>query len=317
MAGAALTARDPVGYPRLLDEAADRAARAVGGYEDRCFRIADHVMRLRCAGRRLASYLAGSMSHLEIAPAAPADLTVNAWADGPSPCADHAGFRRWSGGDGLSFVQWGEGSLSGLDATRDAGHLWVQSLDRPVDVGVAPVSPILSAWLPSRGLLHAHAGAVGHRDGCVLLAAPSGQGKSTTALACVENGLGYLGDDACLLRADPRPTAYSLYRLAQSLPGEGAPRKAIRHMEDRVMVSEAPLRAIAIVEPSGLRGSRTAVASAAEAVGAIAPSSMLRLPAPREAVLRGLARIAATVPCHRLEAGTDAAGLAAAVRALL
>jgi hypothetical protein len=44
---------------------------------------------------------------------------------------------------------------------------------------------------------------------------------------------------------------------------------------------------------------------------------MLRLPAPQEAVLRGLARIAASVECHRVLAGTDRAGLAAAVEALL
>jgi hypothetical protein len=241
---------------------------------------------------------------------------VLAWAGGPPPWGSGADVRRWSGDDALRFIQSGEDWLDALDAPRAIGHVWLRSLDRAPHVRVAPLSPILAAWLPSRGAMHAHAGAVGHDDGCVLLAAPSGQGKSTAALACVDAGLGYLGDDTCLLAPAPSPTAYSLYRLVQSVSGRGAA-KEVRHVPAEALVLEAPLRAIAIVEPTGRAATRTAAASPAEAVAAIAPSSMLRLPAPHAAVLRGLARVAASVPCRRLRAGTDAAGIAAAVRTLL
>jgi hypothetical protein len=300
----------------LLAEAADRAARAAGGYDERYFRIAHEVVRLRCAGRELAAALTDAVGHLEVGPTSRAALTVHAWAGGSPPWGGSPEIRRWSGDDGLSFMQSGEDWLEALDAGRGVGHLWLRSLGGAHHMRVAPLSPILAAWLPSRGVVHAHAGAVGRADGCVLLAGPSGRGKSTTALACADAGLRYLGDDACLLAAEPSPTAYSLYRLVQSLSTEGAP-KQIRHVPPQVLLLEAPLRAIAIIEPTGRPGTRTSAASAAEAVAAIAPSSMLRLPVPREPVLRGLARIAASVECHRLLAGTDRDGLAAAVGALL
>jgi hypothetical protein len=315
LARAALTPA-PAEHLPLLTEAADRAACAAGGYDERHFRIARDTVRLRCAGRELAAVLTDAIGHLEVGPTPRAALTVHAWAGGSPPWGGRPEIRRWSGDDGLSFMQSAEDWLEALDAGRGIGHLWLRSLGEAHHVRVAPLSPILAAWLPSRGVVHAHAGAVGRADGCVLLAAPSGRGKSTTALACADAGLGYLGDDTCLLAAEPAPTAYALYRLVQSLPGEGAP-KQIRHMPAEALLREAPLRAIAIVEPTGRTETRTSTASAGEAVAAIAPSSMLRLPAPQEAVLRGLARIAASVECHRVLAGTDRAGLAAAVEALL
>jgi hypothetical protein len=316
LARAALRKPAPQYFRPLLDRAADRAVEAAGGYDDRYFKVGSEVIRVRCAGGPLAAFLTDAMGHVEVRPTVGAALTVRAWAGDSPPLGDGTHVRRCSADDGSSFVQAGDVSLSALDGAGAVGHLWLRSLRRAADVRVAPLSPILAAWLPSRGVFHAHAGAVGHGDGCLLLAAPSGRGKSTTALACVGAGLGYLGDDACLLAAGPRPMAYSLYRLAQSPQDQGAS-KQIRHMPPETLVLEAPLRAIAIIAPTGRSETRTAVASAAEAVATIAPSSMLRLPTPREAVLRGLARIAASVPCHHLRAGTDRDRLAAAVRALL
>jgi hypothetical protein len=299
----------------LRPEVAELAAQAAGGFVDRYFRVAEDVVRVRCAGAALASEITGAMSHLEVEPGPDQALTVLAWSGRSSPLTASDEVRRGLGADGVSFVQWGPASVSALDAERGLGYLWVRS---PVarETRVAALSPILAAWLPSRDVVHPHARAGGDDRGCGLLGAPSGRGKSTTAAACVEAGMRCAGDDTCLVKSDPAPTVYSLYRLAQSV-ADGASAKDIRELPACALLREGPLRAIAVIEPSGRAGTRVSAIGAGAALAAMAPSSMLRLPVPRDAVLRGLARIARSTPCHRVEAGTDRKELAAAVGALL
>ena len=70
-------------------------------------------------------------------------------------------------------------------------------------------------WLEPRGLWLTHAAAIATEHGAVLVAGPGGMGKSTTALACLNAGLGYLGDDFVLVRIEPVPRVYSLYCSAK------------------------------------------------------------------------------------------------------
>jgi hypothetical protein len=50
------------------------------------------------------------------------------------------------------------------------------------------------------GLFHLHAAAIVHRGQSILIAGGSGAGKTTTAIALIEAGGDYLGDDALFLR---------------------------------------------------------------------------------------------------------------------
>jgi hypothetical protein len=74
--------------------------------------------------------------------------------------------------------------------------------------GLNELAPLIKIclWLPAIDafdyFLNLHAGVIGCRDGCVLLPAAAGSGKSTTTAALVHNGFPYLSDEVALLTAD-------------------------------------------------------------------------------------------------------------------
>ncbi len=84
--------------------------------------------------------------------------------------------------------------------------------------------------LSARGLFHLHAAGLVHEDGrTILVAGTAGSGKTTLALALLEAGLGYLGDDVVLLaeRAG-RPAVLSFPRPFHVAPATAAPYPALR-----------------------------------------------------------------------------------------
>src|SRR5436189_5670577 len=83
----------------------------------------------------------------------------------------------------------------------DAVHYWDRS---------TPLRQLIHWWAETKGLQVVHAGAVGASDGGVLVTGPGGSGKSTTTLACIEDGLAFAGDDTVLVADDP-PWVHSLY----------------------------------------------------------------------------------------------------------
>jgi hypothetical protein len=78
-------------------------------------------------------------------------------------------------------------------------------------------------WLMERhGRQLLHAAAVATEHGGVLIVGRGGVGKSSTALACLDAGLGYVGDDYVVVGLDPEPRAYSLYNTAKLEPRQTA-----------------------------------------------------------------------------------------------
>src|SRR5205807_9852223 len=78
-----------------------------------------------------------------------------------------------------------------------------------------PLRPLLGWVLASPGRHLVHAGAVGSEGQGVLLAGSGGAGKSTTAVACVEAGMSYVGDDYVLLSTGEPPAAHAIYGTAK------------------------------------------------------------------------------------------------------
>lgn len=74
--------------------------------------------------------------------------------------------------------------------------------------GLNELAPLIKVclWLPAIDafdyFLNLHAGVIGCRDGCVLLPAAAGSGKSTTTAALVHHGFPYLSDEVALLTED-------------------------------------------------------------------------------------------------------------------
>lgn len=72
-----------------------------------------------------------------------------------------------------------------------------------------PLHAMLSLWFNHIGVPLVHAGLVELQGRGVLVGGQAGAGKTTTCLACLEDGQGFLGDD--LVAVDDNLCGYSLY----------------------------------------------------------------------------------------------------------
>jgi hypothetical protein len=209
----------------------------------------------------------------------------------------------------------------------------------------APLRALFHWIMEDHGRALVHAAAVGRPDGGLLIVGRGGSGKSTTALSCVGRGLGYLSDDYCIVDpGPPEPRAHSLYSSAKlhhhQLAGSGAPAglahlaawvdatgpgpegddKALlfvaEHATDGDLVPTFPIRAVVVPTITG--GTTTfGPTTAGAALGALAPSSVLKAPGGGAGALALLAGLVRAVPCIELRLGPDLAALPAHLARLL
>ena len=152
------------------------------------------------------------------------------------------------------------------------------------------------------------------------------------ALAALEGGLRYVADDYLLLHTEPEPTAWNLYGIAKldqsqrsRLPDLGrhahyfTPRDPdqklvleISKVRPGALIESLPVRAVIVPR---IRGGKTSLRriGGAEALLALAPSSVFQMPFDLGSVVASLAALARSVPCYALEVGDRSADLAAAV----
>jgi hypothetical protein len=91
-------------------------------------------------------------------------------------------------------------------------------------------------------------------------------------------------------------------------PSEWAPER---------LLATAPVRGIVVPRVVDRPDSQVAAISPRSALAALAPSTLFQLPGSGEAQLRRLGRLAGSVPCHRLDAGSDPRRVAERLAALL
>lgn len=200
----------------------------------------------------------------------------------------------------------------------------------------APFRPLLSWILPAHQRHFAHCAAVGSSDGAIVLVGPGGSGKSTTALACHLDGMGYVGDDYCLITNDPVPVVHSLYgtakvRLGESIesgplaahmmratPPAGGKAVALVSARDGAhLVASAPVAVVAAVSVGTDSRTRVHDATRAEVLAALAPNSLQQLPGVTAASFTALSTLVRSVPVCRIELGHDRNEVVAVVRAVL
>lgn len=87
----------------------------------------------------------------------------------------------------------------------------------------APLRAALGWILAAHGHTLVHGAAVATEHGAAVLIGDSGAGKSTTALRCLASGMGFLGDDVCVVGPGPQPLVQALYRSAKTGRGEQLP----------------------------------------------------------------------------------------------
>jgi len=203
----------------------------------------------------------------------------------------------------------------------------------------SPFRHILHPWFATRGLQYTHAGAVGTAKGGVLLAGKGGSGKSTTSLLCASAGMLYVADDYCLTRASDG-NVFSLYGTAK-LKGTGdlerLPEMAGRSFNEdsfehggigkgtfnlsefwpERMASGFPVRAILLPTVISKVESSLEPCSPADALLALAPSTLAQLPFSDASDSLRLAALADKVPAYRLFLGSDLAQIPAQIEALI
>jgi len=229
-------------------------------------------------------------------------------------------------GDGRDVVGglWPHAGMFGLLHRRRAiSVLWIRDLDRASPVEAATLFRALVAWwLADSEYVVAHAAAIAGSRGAALLLGRGGSGKSSTAAACFEAGLSFLGDDSVLCRASTTEVfslcaganlpEEELARHHPSLNG-GAPRPrrdGKRYLDlasadpDRV-ATRAPLRALVrLTIGDGTPGGLEPVARS-RALTALAPSSILNIPALDRDALSSMTALARRLPAYELTLSGD------------
>ncbi len=317
-----------------MEQAFERACLLAGGVVESDYLVGGLAVRMRFAGPALIPRLAPALAQLSQMDRLDPALTISLW-DGlstgtgrpPGPWEESGadeGQTHLCAGERIRAVFYPEPPMmSFLDEPRGHAFFWTRSpADVPFYESGSPFRPIFNWWMVSHGRQFAHAAAVGTRDGGALLVGRGGSGKSTTALACLEAGLQYAGDDHCLVSIDPIPYAHSLYSSGKlnpdSLERLPALRAAVANGDrldcekallllapfapDRV-VAGFPLRAIILPQVHGGPETELRPASPAAALLALAPSTLLPLPKSHGAGLAALATLTRQLPCYHLRLG--------------
>lgn len=320
-----------------LRQTFEEARAAIGGAPDLWFRLAEATVRVRFAGATLAPLLTAPLAHLQTEPTEDPALDLFVWDDAstgvvtplpsrpPSLSTSDEGVFSYRHGEIEAAYEPSSTLLSAIDHTTRCGFLRVESPSRlSVRERTSPFRTILSWWGARRGLQIVHASAVGTPMGGVLIVGRGGAGKSTTVLSCVGSGLGYAADDGCLVSDDDRPIVYGMYATAkverrrsswfprletaiESAP-EGMKGEAVLRLTESftdVLIRSFPLRGILVADVRGAGVTTLEPCSRAEALQALAPSTIFQFPGVSSRVLARLTRIVRRTDCYRLALGLD------------
>jgi len=348
---------EPTATLELMLAGFGRASDRLGLIERR-YRFGGHVVALRFAGPALLDALTPAIEHLRT-DAGPAEVTLSCWDSATSGEAlsplvslllgriDHDWFgwltprlevRGISNGRVPCVLEPWHGILSVYDRATDRGVWWIADAAAvPSHERAAPARSMLSWALADRGRQSVHAAAVGRADGGVLLVGPGGSGKSTTALRCLEAGLGHLADDYCLVSTQGGPTAHSLYAVGKVVGADDLARLASmqdsvinpeqlgldkqvidlrRHHADRLLHS-FPVRAVVVprVEPD--RPTSLEPLRPAAALRALCPTTLLQRPGAAGEALLTMGDLVRRVPCFALHLGPDRDAVVPLIEGLL
>lgn len=304
--------------------------------------MAGHEVCVRYAASELADLLGRSASHLNHTPSDAPALTIDCWIapdpELPLPPSDPAAGTTYAD-DGTAALTWDGpgGPLFAYDRARR--HGWARfaaPAGPPPWELAAPFSRIVHWWAADHGLQIAHAAAVGRAAGGILLVGRSGSGKSTTALACLEAGLLFAGDDICLLEAGHPPRVHGLYLSAKGDANTASllhgyrenfeqslltlRNKTILFADDlrpESVVSGFPLLGVVVLQLSPHTDSSLEPLNPAAALRAVAPSTVMHTPGNYAAGLKRLANIVRGLPAWKLTLGSDPAVAAALIKELL
>ena len=289
-------------------------------------------------------HLAGAAGHqapLEILIGSGADPQVDALSD---VALDHTGQGtsvvrpRLLMGDGRALIGglWPDvGMLGLLHRQRRRALLWIRDVDTiPAADAATLLRSVVAWWLTGTAFVVTHAAAVAGRRGAALLAGAGGSGKSSTATACFEAGLSFLGDDsvlcgvstaeafslsgcASLFSGDLTRHHSSLSPFAGASPGvEGKVFVDLASAGPERVTTSAPLRAVVrLTIGDGEAGLEPA--SRSRVLTALAPSSLFNVPGLDPGALAGMASLIRSLDAYELRLSGDRSEAGRLLRDLL
>jgi energy-coupling factor transporter ATP-binding protein EcfA2 len=221
-----------------------------------------------------------------------------------------------------------------------ATAIGVQTLPAPLAMppweSSAPLRSFLHWAYAAAGLRLTHAATLGLNGRGVLLAGPSGSGKSATTLAGLLNGLDSVGDDYVLLETGDRVSAYPVFtmlkqdreglrRAGLALADLGTARLNWRgKMEfDAATVSGKPLvdrmeiAALLLPEIARARSTSLERVTPREAALTLTPSAVFQLPGDSTEGFQFFAGIVRRLPAYRARLSEDPAEIAGTIGAFL
>lgn len=327
--------------------AADRWPENVAAFD---IRIAGFRLRVEVVGRVLAETIRRAFSHLIVSAGERADLTINVWDEtetGIAVADQYSSQRRRDDDveillkiseDGRYVCEQRDLSVSWLDTETSRIVSCISSASfQYLDERARPFHKLISAWLDERGVQFVHAGLIEWDGTGVLFVGNGGAGKSTSSVACLRAGMGYLGDDfvgiqmhdgACRGHGFFSSCLLNVHHLRRfpDLKPHAVP--AHQDFEDKSILF------LHEVFPDSLRGtvdigaimmprivdreeSSYRPASKAEALFAIAPTSVMFLPRPSQKAFDRVTDLVLGLPTYWLELGRDIDGIPDAVKALI
>ncbi len=306
-------------------------------------------VELAFAGEALSPTILPALGHLEVPAEGEPDIRIHVWdsestgVDFILPPVSRDCFTTrgdiWGMGSARirSAFHWIEFSVNVFDVERREGVFWVGS-NACVNNWTrgSPLRTLLHWAMEASGRQLVHGAAVGNDEGAILITGRGGVGKSTTALACLEAGMRFLGDDYVVVGLDPEPRVYRLYGSAKltveqlerfpslaALVGPGdflEDGKALMILPGSVdgrFAHSLPLRAM--VTPSFADGQDTVVgpADSLELQQAAAITTMSQLPHAGPQTHAFFERMARSLPVGRLHLGSAIDRIPAAVESFL
>lgn len=190
----------------------------------------------------------------------------------------------------------------------------------------APLRPFLHWHYATQGRRLTHCGTLAIDGKGVILAGAGGSGKSATVIAGLLHGMQSVGDDYVLLEAGRDVSAYPLFatlkqdpsgfrrlglhgRLGDEIPlnWQGKHQFPIADIASHPVPNRLSIRALLLPRVEGAARTDIAPVGQAEAMIALAASSLYQMPGERESGFRFFGEITRRLPCFRLTLGHDPA----------
>lgn len=281
----------------------------------RSIQIAHRRIALGCFDAELATHLLSPFSHLQSPSEEEAELDIVAWKeafcdDAPARLDLPRPFSlRTISSDGRYALCLSHESIQVLDRSDDVILAAFREL-APIE-SVQRVKPFvfpLSVWLNDNAVLVCHAAMVAREDIGILLVGAGGAGKSTSAYACTNAGMDFLGDDKIAVEEVAGEwVGHSLYgtlRRKNSQPKEIV--DVAKDFSGQARRS-CPIRGIVIPQfVPGMAHARLREASSADAFRALAPSNLTMSSTVARSAMPLLSEMARSLPCFTLTSGNEA-----------